>query len=331
MTGLRMRCGYEQQSGLYYEVLDAADDLPPLAPVLMIHGGGATGACFRGSLDGEPGWADQLAGRGHEVWVTDWPGCGRSGRRHLIDIAYADVVDGYRHLLRDVIGTPVVVVPHSMGGATTWQLVEHETDLVLGVVAVAASYPGNVPPRSTVLSEDDGLIRARFEETGVVFVAERGRGYLYEDDYIEHQAIATSTRFPRDKVEHLRTSFSGLPPVMLLQRIGVEPGLPAVRDTGAFAGVPIRLISGSEDPAHTYDTERATAAQFRAWGADAHVVALSDLGIAGNGHFLFYEDNQRDVLHVVAQQIDAVAGEGLRRLGRLAPGPVPGELPTVER
>jgi pimeloyl-ACP methyl ester carboxylesterase len=297
-----MRSGYEPTSGLYYEVL--GEDGPP---ILMIHGGGATGACFRTNLQGGPGWADRLADAGYTVWVTDWPGCGRSGNRHLVDIEYADVVAGYRALLRDVIGEPVVVLPHSMGGSTTWKLVEHEGDLVAGVVAVAAAYPGNVPPSSEVLSEEGPVIRARFNETGVEFVVDRGRGYLYEDGYVYHQAIATSTRFPSSRVPALRTSFSGLPPKMLLQRIGVLPGLPAVSSTAAFKDVPIRLISGTEDPAHTPSTEEKTAEQLRGWGADASVV---DLGFRGNGHFLFYEDNEAEVFEVVAGQIKAVLERG---------------------
>jgi pimeloyl-ACP methyl ester carboxylesterase len=308
-----MRCGYEPVTGLYYEVLGerTADSGPP---VLMIHGGGATGGCFRSNLVGGPGWADQLAERGHEVWVTDWPGTGRSGKQHLVDIEYADVVAGYRRLLRAVIGVPVVVVPHSMGGATTWQLVEHERDLVAGVVALAAAYPGNARPRAEVLGEEGPVIRVRFEETGVEFVVDRTRGYIYEDDYVYNQAIAGSTRFPRERVEQLRAGFVGLPPTMLLQRMGVVSGLPAVVDTTAFAGIPIRLVSGTEDPAHTYATEQASTARFREWGADAAMVHLGELGIHGNGHFLFDEDNEREVLGIVAEQIRSVADAGLARL-----------------
>ncbi|MFI6350218.1 alpha/beta hydrolase [Streptomyces sp. NPDC050560] len=305
-----MRTGNEPVSGLYYEVLGESDHNRP--PVLMIHGGGATGGCFRGNLAGGTGWADRLAARGHEVWVTDWPGCGRSGGRHLIDIEYADVVDGYRHLLREVVGRPAIIVPHSMGGATTWQLVEHEGDLVLGVVAIAASYPGNAAPKARILAEDGNVVRARFEETGVEFTVDLGRGYLYEDDYVYNQAIATSTRFPRERIEPLRAGFSGLPPKMLLQRIGVLPGLPAVEHTTAFAGLPIRLIAGTEDPAHRPAGERATAALFRSWGADAAVVNLGELGLKGNGHFLFYEDNEQQVLDIVAEHIAAVMEAGAR-------------------
>src|SRR5690606_15026685 len=135
--GGAVRVGCVPETGLYHEVLGAptAQRDPALPhPILWIHGGGATGACFRTDLRGGPGWADRMAAGGAECWVTDWPGGGRSGGRNPLDITYDDVVAGYRHLLREVIGRPAVVVCHSMGGAVTWQLVEHEPDLVAGVV-----------------------------------------------------------------------------------------------------------------------------------------------------------------------------------------------------
>lgn len=299
-----MRCGNEPSGGGYYEVLGEGGDAPT---VLMIHGGGATGACFRTDLAGGPGWAERLAERGHEVWVTDWPGCGRSGNRNVIDIAYADVVNGYRRLLREVIGKPVVVIPHSMGGATTWQLVENEGDLVAGVVAVAASFPGNIGSTSTVLSDDGTVVTARFDSTGAVSTVDRSRGYLYEDDYVYKQAIATSTRFPMDRVEEMRAGFVPFPPIMLLQRMGVIEGLPVVEDTSGFEGKRIRLIAGTEDPAHTFEIDQSTTELFASWGADVELVWLGDRGISGNGHFMMFEDNSAEVFDVIAEQIDVVS------------------------
>lgn len=299
-----MRCGNEPSTGTYYEVLGEGGNAPA---VLMIHGGGATGACFRGDLDGNLGWADLLAERGHEVWVTDWPGCGRSGNRNVIDIEYADVVEGYRRLLRDVIGKPVVVIPHSMGGATTWQLVEHETDLVAGVVSVAASFPGNIQSRSSVLGDDGTVIRVRFEDSGAEFTVDRGRGYIYEDDYIYRQAIGESTRFPLGRVDRMRAGLVPFPPRMLLQRLAVLPGLPPVENTNGFEGMSIRLVAGTADPAHTHAIEVSTVDLLASWGAAVELVWLGDRGIVGNGHFMMFEDNSREVLEVIGEQVDAVA------------------------
>lgn len=299
-----MRCGHEVVSGTYYEVLGTPGNWPP---VLMIHGGGATGACFREDLNGGPGWADQLAERGHEVWVTDWAGCGRSGNRQVIDIDYADVVSGYRQLLSDVIGRPAVVVPHSMGGPIAWQLIEHEPELVAGVVTIAASSPGNIPPPSTVLADDGDVIKVRFQSSGAEFTIDRRRGYLYEDDYIYKQGIHTSSRFPMDRVGQMRAGLVACPPRMILQRLGVLAGMPSVTDHAGFSGKRIRLIAGTEDPAHSYEIETSTTELLCSWGANAEQVWLGERGITGNGHFMFFEDNSKRILDIVDEQIIAVS------------------------
>jgi len=300
------RVGHEPRTGLYWERLGDRDAGRP--PLLLIHGGGATGACWRATPDGRVGWADRLAARGYECWVTDWPGTGRSGNRNGLEIEYDDVVAGYRALLRDVIAEPVVVLCHSMGGAVTWQLVEHDSDLVSGVVSVAGAYPANVVARSEVLEDDGAVARIRFADTGVVMTVDRRVMNLYGDGYIYEQALAGSTRFPREHVDALRAGLVGLPPRMLLQRLGVLDGMPTVDDGGGFAGKPIRLIAGEEDPAHTRTIEERTVGLLLGWGADAELVWLADRGIAGNGHFMFFESNSDGLLEVVVEQLRAVGG-----------------------
>ena len=300
----RARVGWEKESGLYYEIFGARVNGAP--PLLFIHGGGATGACWRVTMDGRPGWSDQLAQRGYECWLTDWPGTGRSGNRNGLEIEYGDVVDGYRRLLRDVIAEPVVVVCHSMGGATTWQLVQHESDLVAGVVSVAGAYPANVVAKSEVVSDDGDVAEIIFSDTGVQMTVDRRVMNLYGDGYIYHQGIATSTRFPMDKVDELRAGLVGLPPKMLLQRLGVLEGMPIVDQPAGFEGKRIRLIAGGEDPAHTHEIEERTVGLLRGWGADVELIWLPDLGIHGNGHFMFIEENSDELLQVVVKQIEAV-------------------------
>lgn len=47
-------------------------------PLVMIHGGGQTGAGFLSTPDGRRGWADYFVARGFAVYVVDVPGRGRS-------------------------------------------------------------------------------------------------------------------------------------------------------------------------------------------------------------------------------------------------------------
>ncbi|MDO8185998.1 alpha/beta fold hydrolase [Conexibacter sp. JD483] len=304
MSASRARVGHEPKTGLYYELLGPQTAAGP--PLLLIHGGGATGACWRATPDGRLGWADQLADRGHRLWVTDWPGTGRSGNRDGLEIDYAAVVEGYRTLLRETIAEPVVVVCHSMGGAVAWQLVEHESDLVAGVLSVAGAYPANVAPRSQVVSDDGAVAVVDFADTGVRMTVDRRVMNLYGDGYVYQQGIATSTRFPLDRVDAMRAGFVGLPPRMLLQRLGVEPGMPTIDSGAGFAGTPIRLLASAEDPAHTRAIEERTLGLLRGWGAEAELIWLPDLGIEGNGHFMMFEQNSDELLEVVATQLTAV-------------------------
>ena len=281
------RCGHEPTSGLYYEVLGEG------RPVVFIHGGGASGAHFRATPDGRAGWADRLAERGFECWVTDWPGCGRSGGRDVLAISYADLVAGYARLLA-LVDSPPAVICHSMGGAVTWKLVE--LDLVERVVAVAASYPGNIQPAGETISDDGSRVRIRFVATGVEFEVARDRLSYYPDAYVFEQAIAGSRHFPREHLEQFRASLLGLPPLTLLQRLGAEGGLPKVERTEAFRGLAVHYFTGTEDPAHTPEIEERTLELLREWGAEAQLHWLE-----GNGHFLFLEENNDEILEQVVE------------------------------
>jgi pimeloyl-ACP methyl ester carboxylesterase len=304
MSSQRATVGRERTSGLYYEILGAPERLA--APILFIHGGGGSGTTFRATPDGRVGWADLLAQRGYRSWVTDWPGAGRSGYRDLLTLEYADVVDGYLRLLHDVIGEPVVIVPHSMGGAVTWKLVELAPDLVAGVVGIAAAYPANLSRKSQVVSDDGDVVELIFADTGVGFTVDRRTPYTYDDRYVFEQGIARSTRFPMDHVEDLKAGVGAISPRMLLQRVGVIAGMPAIESTAGFAGKRIRLVAGDRDPAHTREIEDRTAEALRSWGADAEVVWLPDRGIEGNAHYLPGELNHEEVLDVVVDELHLV-------------------------
>lgn len=302
----RARVGHEVTTGTYWERLGTPSEHPPL---LFIHGGGATGACWRATPDGRTGWADVLAERGLECWLIDWPGTGRSGNRNGLEIEYADVVEGARRVLREVIRTPAIVICHSMGGAVAWQLIQHEPELVTGVVSVAGAYPANVVARSRIVSDDGDVSVIDFADTGVRMTVDRRVMNLYGDGYIYQQGIASSTRFPRDQVDAMRAGLVGLPPRMLLQRLGVLGGMPVVDRPEGFAGKRIRLIAGPEDPAHTREIEERTLGLLRGWGAEAELIWLADRGIVGNGHFLMFEENSREILEIVAEQIAAVTSD----------------------
>ena len=65
-----------EQAYVQYFVPEARNDGPP---VLLVHGGGMTGAMWETTPDGRPGWLQLLLARGHEVHVVDNVERGRAG------------------------------------------------------------------------------------------------------------------------------------------------------------------------------------------------------------------------------------------------------------
>jgi len=49
------------------------------APIVLVHGGGLTGASYETTPDGREGWATYFARKGYPVYVVDTPGRGRAG------------------------------------------------------------------------------------------------------------------------------------------------------------------------------------------------------------------------------------------------------------
>ncbi len=54
-------------------------------PIVLIHGGGGTGATYEKTADGRPGWAYDYAARGFRVYVVDQPARGRSIQDVTVD------------------------------------------------------------------------------------------------------------------------------------------------------------------------------------------------------------------------------------------------------
>jgi pimeloyl-ACP methyl ester carboxylesterase len=299
----KAKVGREISSGLYYETLGESKQHEHA--LLFIHGGGSSGDAFRATPDGRLGWADFLVEQNFRVWLTDWPGTGRSGYRDILKLRYDDVVEGYQRFLRDVVREPVIILPHSMGGPITWKLLETEPDLIAGVIGIAPGYPGNLAAKnSEVLTDDGNVITFKFGDTGVLFEIDRRRPYVYDDNYVYKQAIGGSKHFPADSIAAMRAGFTGISPFMILQRAGVMPGMPIIEKTEGFRGKRIRLVAGSEDPAHTRAIEQRTADLLSSWGADAKVMWLPDHGIVGNGHFLPFELNHEQILEVIVKELN---------------------------
>ena len=255
----KARVGREISSGLYYETF--GDSKQHKHALLFVHGGGSSGDAFRATPDGRLGWADLLVEQSFRVWLTDWPGTGRSGYRDLLKLRYDDVVEGYLRFLRDVVREPV---DHSSplhgAGQFTWKLIEWELNLVAGVIGIAPGYPGNLAAtNSEVITDDGNVITFKFGDTGVLFEIDRRRPYVYDENYVYKQALGNSKHFPVDSIAAMRAGFTGICAIHDFTARGRYAGMPIIEKTDGFKGKRIRLVAGSEDPAHTRAIEERTA------------------------------------------------------------------------
>src|ERR1039458_8835903 len=72
-------------TGQMYTQVFTPVHVPHKYPIILIHGGGGTGATYEKTADGRPGWAYDYAGRGFRVYVVDQPARGRSIQDDSVD------------------------------------------------------------------------------------------------------------------------------------------------------------------------------------------------------------------------------------------------------
>ena len=282
------------------------DQLTPVSPtrhptLLLIHGGGHTGSCWRITADGHPGWADRFAARGYPTLVPDWPGHGRSGAIAPELITGELLCQGLAGVIDKAEG-PVVLVTHSMGGALGWRLAELRADRVVGIVALAPAPPGNIQPVGTVerATDDEVWVRTpgrlgRLRRRGLV---------LHDADFVTHKLVGDSARFPRAALPGYARMLTATAARLLFERQNTEATQLRVIDPTCLAGKHILLITGTEDLDHPRDIDEPIAAWAGAQGAHAEYVWLADHGIDGNGHMLMMEDNADTIADLVLDWLD---------------------------
>lgn len=287
----------------YYDQIEPAggSDHPPL---VLIHGGAHTGACYLGTPDGRPGWAQVLAARGYRVIVPDWPGTGRSGH---VDLALLDtnhVCDGLGHLIAS-LGRRAIVLTHSISGGFGWQLLEQHGAHIEKLVAVAPGEPGNIQPVAQVLARDGDLITVRRREGASEFTVNLKEPLAPSRALVEHKLIGTGTRFPRNFAAQYGASLVAIPPRMIYQRLNVEGSQHRVTDFKNFHGKRVMVLVGTHDVDHPVDVDRPIAEWLNSVGAQADFIYLGDRGIRGNGHMMMLESNSDELAHLIADWIEA--------------------------
>jgi pimeloyl-ACP methyl ester carboxylesterase len=270
--------------------------------MVLVHGGGHTGACYLSTIDGRPGWAYDFVRHGHRVVVPDWPSLGRSG--HVdVNVLSADVVcRGIGDVICAQAG-PVVLMTHSMSGHFGWKLLEIMPDRIDLLIGIACAPPGNMQPLPIVIRDDAGELHLQRFEGSTVQKMKRGEALAMDRGAADFKLIGPGTQFPRQLGDRYFNSLSPVPWPLILQRMNYQGTALRIDRVDAIAGKRIMLVHGTHDPDHPAAFEQRVADWLNANGAHAVRYALGEHGIQGNGHMMMLEQNSSEIADFIAARI----------------------------
>ena len=307
-------------------------------PIVLIHGGGLTGAGFDATPDGREGWADYFVARGFKVYVVDQPARGRSAYHPELNGPYATAgtAEGLEqrftapqdfnlwpqaHLHNQWpgsgrIGDPVFDqffasevrgVPADSQEALTSQAGVALLDKIGPAILLTHSQSG--PHGWDIADARPQLVK------GIIAVEPNGPPF-YEvslvgaPNWFSYGALGRPygiTRIPLH-FEPAVTDPAQLNPVQ--QATPDRPDLvrcflqgQPVHRLPRLAGVPIVIVTGEASFRATYD--HCTSKFLTQAGVPNTHVRLEDRGIHGNGHMMMLEKNNLRIAQLIVKLIES--------------------------
>ena len=289
-----------QVASVHLTTIAAPHGSPHKTPLLFVHGGSHTGACFIETPDGRPGWAPYAAAHGRTSYVIDWPGHGGSASPvPFHEMSMQHVADAIVELLADT--GPAILVTHSMGGVVGWRAAELARDNVKAIVAIAPGPPANLQPPL------DAAEIAHVRDTDPQRYAELGRPTALPEDApiepVRETALAmwaNTSRFPLDALDGYVGALVNESPRAMNERSNLNGTGLRIAGPEALAGIPILVLTGDSDPRHPRVTDEGIATYF---GAD--FIWLADRGLAGHGHMMMLEHGHDAIADLFLSWLDA--------------------------
>jgi pimeloyl-ACP methyl ester carboxylesterase len=279
--------------------LTAAPNAARKTPLLFVHGGSHTGACFVETPDGRSGWAPYAAAHGRDAYVVDWPGRGNSPvTEPFAAMSMQTVADAVAATLTEI--GPAVIVTHSMGGVIGWRAAEMNPQNVTAIVAIAPGPPANLQPAL------DGAEIARIRDEEPERWAALGRPAALPEGQpapvVRETALAmwaNSERFPHGAVEAYLAGLVPESPRAMNERSNFNGSGLRIAGPESLAGIPIVVITGDQDPRHPRVADEKIAEYF---GAD--FIWLADRGLLGHGHMMMIEHGHDVIADIFLNWLD---------------------------
>ncbi|KAK4550227.1 hypothetical protein LTR36_003194 [Oleoguttula mirabilis] len=321
---------------MYVEKLVRASGANETNPIVLINAGVPSGAAWLNTPDNRKGWASYFVQKGYIVYIVDTTSVGRSSQEQIAiylmkiastvkitenDYTAPQLIDPYPQsvnhtqwpgngtqgdayfdafmaamipltsnatsqelsmrsagcTLLSMIGVESYLISHSAGATYPMLMSDQCPDLIKGNINLE---PGNTPfqnlvGNTTVPAVGYSAARA----CGLTATLIEYSPAVTNCSQLEIVVVGTDT--PGNRSCYMQTS-----PAHQLPNI---------------AKVPYVAITGAASPHATYD--HCTIAYLNQAGVSTDWIKLADIGIEGNGHFLYLEKNNLEIAGVVEQWI----------------------------
>ena len=306
-------------------------------PVVMIHGGGQTGAGFLSTPDGRRGWADNFVAHGFAVYVVDAPGRGRAqGHDQVGAVRPTTAVAGRVCADRSAPAWPQAHL-HSQwpgegnrGDPTFDQFYASQVSSSVDAASVeramrdaGAALLDKIGP-AVLLTHSLGapfgwqIGDARPDLTRAIVAIEPNGPPVYdvrftpEPDWFDDADLARPWGVTRAPITYSPPAESADELSFERQERADGPGFvrywrqaePA-RRLPNLARLRILIVSGEASYHAPYD--HATSAYFAQAGVEHDFIRLAERGIHGNGHLMMLEKNSADIARLLREWILATS------------------------
>jgi pimeloyl-ACP methyl ester carboxylesterase len=260
-------------------------------PIVLVHGGGLTGASYETTPDGREGWATYLARKGYAVYVVDTPGRGRSGfNATAINQAKAEssvaVLPGNVLMVTAELAWPLFRFGPTSG--TAFPDTQFPTEAFAAFGAQGVPF-GEATLEGGAMATAPRALAALLDKIGPAVVVVHSLAGPFADALVEARPRLVKA---------------------VVNIEGAQAIVPTEAQIEAYRGIPVLELFGDhlDVPVFTgrprYEGRKAVVERItKQGGGKATLVRLPDVGVKGNSHMMMQDRNNLQVADFVLDWI----------------------------